>query len=156
MRPLMVVNIHELRGCSFLCAYVYDDNYLLAQITSPVEEKPLAEKMREIVWSNCDDLPAFDVWTSTEDIYLACLGAPDITGHFKTQEDTSETLRGFEDERTQTALIDVYELKDPNEITQIKQISKWRSFLIELLRKGIKLLEGNMKGEKENEMGTIR
>ncbi|MCU5497389.1 hypothetical protein OCF63_05235 [Bacillus wiedmannii] len=141
----MVCNVHELRGALFLCAYVYDDNYLLAQIISPLEEKSLVEKMREIVWSNCDDLPSFDVWTSTEDIYLACLPAPDITGHFKTQEDTSETLRGFEDERTQTALIDVYELKDPNEITQIKQIPKWRTILIEWLRKGIKLLEGETK-----------
>lgn len=150
----MVCNVHELWGRSFLCAYVYRNNELLAQITAPLEEKPLVEKLREIVWCNCDDLPSFDVWTCTEDIYLACLGAPDITGHFKTQEDTSETLRGFEDERTQTALIDVYELKDPNEIKQVKPIPKWRSLLIELLRKGIKLLEGNTKGETKKWVNT--
>ncbi|MBJ3792009.1 hypothetical protein I8J38_26170, partial [Bacillus sp. OA1] len=77
--------------------------------------------------------------------YLACLGETDITGHDKTKEDTSETFRHVEDERTQTALIDVYELKDPNEITQIKQIPKWRTILTEWLRKGIKLLEGETK-----------
>ncbi|KFL79266.1 hypothetical protein ABE42_28715 [Bacillus thuringiensis] len=145
MRPLMVCNVHELWGRSFLCAYVYRNNELLAQITAPLEEKPLVEKLREIVWCNCDDLPSFDIWTSTEDIYLACLGETDITGHYKTKEDTSETFRHVEDERTQTALIDVYELKDPNEITQIKQIPKWRTILTEWLRKGIKLLEGETK-----------
>ncbi|KEK25169.1 hypothetical protein [Bacillus gaemokensis] len=152
MRPLMVCNVHELWGRSFLYAYVYDDNYLLAQIISPVEDEPIAKKIREIVWSNCDDLPAFDVWTSTESIYLACLGEPDMTGHFKTQEDTSETFRSFEDEKMQIALIDMYELKDPNEIKQIKQIPKWRTVLIEWLRKGIQLLEG----ETKDGMGTIR
>lgn len=118
MRPLMVVNIHKLRGRPFLCAYVYDDNYLLAQVIAPATEMPLTKKMREVVWANCDDLPAFDVWTSDESIYLACLTASDITGHFKAQEETSETLRGIEDARTQEALIDLYELKDPNEKEQ--------------------------------------
>ncbi|WP_426950467.1 hypothetical protein [Bacillus mycoides] len=156
MRPLIVANVHELRGKYFLVAYLYRDNALLAKIIAPLEEKPLAEKLREIVYLNCEDFPSFDVWTSTEDIYLACLGTPDIMGHYKTQEDTSETLRCFEDERTQTALIDVYELKDPNEITQIKSIPKRRTVLIEWLRKGIKLLEGNTKGEIKDGMETIR
>ena len=156
MRPILVTNMHELRDKSFLVAYLYRDSALLAQIIAPLEEKPLAEKLREIVCINCEDFPSFDVWTSTEDIYLACLGEPDIMGHYKTQEDTSETSRCFENERTQTALIDVYELKDPNEIIQIKSIPKWRTVLIEWLRKGIKLLEGNTKGEAKNGMETIR
>jgi len=141
----MVVNIHKLRGRPFLCAYVYDDNYLIAQVISPIEEKPLTKQLREIVWSNCDDLPAFDIWTSTDSIYLACLAAPDMTGHFKTQEDTSETLRGFEDARTQEALIDLYELKDPNEKEQQKQLPKWRTVLISWMCKLIEKLEGETK-----------
>ncbi|WP_255259380.1 hypothetical protein [Bacillus toyonensis] len=97
------------------------------------------------MWSNCDDLPAFDIWTSTDSIYLACLAAPDMTGHFKTQEDTSETLRGFEDARTQEALIDLYELKDPNEKEQQKQLPKWRTVLISWMCKLIEKLEGETK-----------
>ncbi|WP_227494783.1 hypothetical protein [Bacillus mycoides] len=77
-------------------------------------------------------------------------------GHYRTQEDTSETLRCFEDERTQIALIDVYELKGPNEITQTNPIPKWRMKLISLLRKCIELLEGNTKGEIKDGMETIR
>ncbi|HEF1903749.1 TPA: hypothetical protein R9Y97_003063 [Bacillus cereus] len=156
MRPLLVADMYELRGKSFLVAYLYRDGTLLTQVILLLEEKPLAEKLREIVCVNCEDFPSFDVWTSTEDIYLACLGEPDIMGHYKTQEDTSETLRCFEDERTQTALIDVYELKDPNEIIQIKPIPKWRTVLIEWLRKGIKILERNTKGETKDGMETIR
>lgn len=152
MRPLMVANIHELRGQSFLCAHVYDDGYVLARIIAPTGEKTLAEKMREIVWVNCDDFPAFDVYTCTESIYLACLGESDINGHFKTREDTSETFRDFEDEQTQAALIDIYKLEDPNKIEHKNHMPKWRRVLIEYLQKAIKLLEG----ESKNEMETIR
>lgn len=156
MKPLIVANLHELRGKSFLVACLYRDGALLTQVISPLEEKPLAEKLREIVYLNCEDFPSFAMWTSTEDIYLACLDAPDIMGNYRTQEDTSETLRCFEDERTQIALIDVYELKDPNEITQTNPIPKWRMKLIPLLRKCIELLEGNTKGEIKDGMETIR
>lgn len=149
MRPLMVVNIHKLRGRPFLCAYVYDDNYLLAQVITPATEMPLTKKMREVVWANCEDLPAFDVWTSDESIYLACLTASDITGHFKAQEETSETFRGIEDARTKEALIDLYELKDPNEKEQQKQLPKWRAVLISWMRKLIKKLEEETKDEME-------
>lgn len=145
MKPILVANIHELRGQAFLCAHLYDGNYVIAQITAPVAEMSLAKKMRDIVWGNCDDLPAFEVHTSTEEIYIACLSEADITAHFKVQEDTSETLRDFEDARTQEALIDLYELKDPNEKEQQKQLPKWRSALINLLRKLIEKLEGETK-----------
>ncbi|PGY17261.1 hypothetical protein [Bacillus cereus] len=108
--------------------------------------------MREVVWANCDALPAFDVWTSDESIYLACLTASDITGHLKAQEETSETFRGIEDARTQEALIDLYELKDPNEKEQQKQLPKWRTVLISWMRKLIKKLEE----ETKDGMETIR
>ncbi|OKA23407.1 hypothetical protein [Bacillus cereus] len=152
MKPILVANIHELRGQAFLCACLYDGNYVIAQIIAPANEKPLAEKMRDIVWSNCDDLPAFEVHTSTEEIYIACLSESDINAHFKAQEDTKETLRDFEDARTQTALIDIYQLKDPNETEQQKQLPKWRTVLIGCLRKLIEKLEGEMKDGME----TIR
>ncbi|MEM5659531.1 hypothetical protein AAHB50_28880 [Bacillus toyonensis] len=145
MKPVLVANIHVLRGQAFLCAYLYDGNYVIARILAPATEMPLTKKMREVVWANCDDLPPFDVWTSDDSIYLACLTASDITGHFKTQEETSETLRGFEDEKIQAALIDVYELKDPNEITQTKQLPKWRTVLISWMRKLLEKLEGKRK-----------
>lgn len=152
----MVVNIHELQGRSFLCAYVYDDNYLTAQVIAPIEEKPLTKQLRQIVWANCNDLPAFDVWTSTDSIYLACLAAPDMTGHFKTQAETSETLRGFEDEKMQTALIDIYKLEDPNETEkqiQAKQLPKWRTVLISCMYKLIERLEGETKDGMETIQG---
>lgn len=142
MKPILVANIHELRGQAFLCAHLYDGNYVVAKILAPVEEIPLAEKMREIVWNNCDDLPSFEVHTSTEEIYIACLSESDINAHFKVREDTSETLRDFEDAKTKEALIDLYELKDPNEKEQQKQLSKWRTVLIRCLRKLIGKLEG--------------
>ncbi|HDR6270999.1 TPA: hypothetical protein QCU37_004597 [Bacillus cereus] len=145
MKPILVANIHELQGQAFLCAHLYDGNYVIAKITAPTNEKPLAEKMRDIVWSNCDDLPAFEVHTSTEEIYIACLSEPDINAHFKAQEDTSETLRDFEDARTKEALIDLYELKDPNEKERQKQLPKWRTVLISWMRKLIKKLEGETK-----------
>ncbi|HHP5664240.1 TPA: hypothetical protein ACSC6G_004577 [Bacillus paranthracis] len=144
MKPILVANIHELRGQAFLCAHLYDGNYVIAQITAPVAEMPLAKKMRDIVWSNCD-VPTFEVHTSTEELYIACLSEDDINAHFKAQEDTSETLRGFEDEKIQAALIDLYELKDPNEKEQQKQLPKWRTVLISWMRKLIKKLEGETK-----------
>ncbi|XLP22305.1 hypothetical protein ACFMB7_28325 [Bacillus toyonensis] len=152
MMPILVANIHELRGQAFLCAHLYDGNYVIAQITAPVAEMPLAKKMRDVVWSNCDDLPAFQVRTSTEEIYIACLSESDINAHFKAQEDTSETLRDFEDARTKEALIDLYELKDPNEKKQQKQLPKWRTVLISWMRKLIEKLEG----ETKDGMETIR
>ncbi|PEB54200.1 hypothetical protein CON65_16565 [Bacillus pseudomycoides] len=101
--------------------------------------------MRDIVWSNCDDLPAFEVHTSTEEIYIACLSENDMAAHFKVQEDTSETLRDFEDAKTKEALVDLYELKDPNEKEQQKQLPKWRTALISWMRKLIGKLEGETK-----------
>ncbi|MGM2415966.1 hypothetical protein ACS2MN_21295 [Bacillus cereus group sp. BceL062] len=145
MKPILVANIHELRGQAFLCAHLYDGNYVIAQITAPTNEKPLAKKMRDIVWSNCDDLPAFEVHTSTEKIYIACLSESDINAHFKAQEETSETLRDFEDARTKETLIDLYELKNPKEKEQQKQLPKWRTVLISWMRKLIEKLEGETK-----------
>ncbi|MGG3756227.1 hypothetical protein ABEW49_21675 [Bacillus anthracis] len=144
-KPLLVVNIHELRGRAFLCAHLYDGNFVIAQIIAPVEEMSLARKMRDIVWSNCDDLPSFEVHTSTEEIYIACLSENDMTAHFKVQEDTRETIRDFEDAKTKEALIDLYELKDPNEKEQQKQLPKWRTVLISWMHKLIKKLEGETK-----------
>ncbi|HFU7057687.1 TPA: hypothetical protein ACGN81_004770 [Bacillus cereus] len=152
MKPILVANIHVLRGQAFLCAHLYEGQYVTAQVIAPATEMPLTKKMREVVWANCDDLPSFEVHTSDESIYLACFTASDITGHFKTQEDTSETLRDFEDARTKEALIDLYELKDPNEKEQQKQLSKWRTVLISWMRKLIEKLEG----ETKDGMETIR
>lgn len=152
MRPILVVNVHKLRGKSFLYAFLYADNVLIAQLAAPLEAQPLSRKLREIVWSNCPDLPAFDVFTSTEAVYKACISEPDITGHFKTEEETSETRRYYEDELVQTALIDINELKNLNE----KQMPKWREKLIALLQKCIRLLEGNTKGEiKDGRMEAL-
>ncbi|MEH6892244.1 hypothetical protein V7024_21765 [Bacillus sp. JJ864] len=149
MRPVLVTNVHKLRGKSFLYSFLYVNNVLVAQTAAPLEAKPLARKLREIVYCNCEDLPAFDVWTSTEAVYKACISETDITGHFKTGEETSETRRYYEDEIVQTALIDIYKLKDPNE----KQMLKWREKLISMLRKCIRLLEGNTKA---NTKGAIK
>ncbi|MGH1281964.1 hypothetical protein [Bacillus basilensis] len=156
MRPILVTNVHKLRGKSFLYAFLYVDNVLVTQIAAPLEAQPLARKLREIVWSNCDELPAFDVHTCTDAVYKACISESDITGHYKTEDETSETRRYHEDEVVQTALIDIYELKDPNE----KQMPKWRKKLIEMLQKCIRLLEGsteaNTKGAIKDGMETIR
>ncbi|PEV40335.1 hypothetical protein [Bacillus thuringiensis] len=152
MRPLLVANIHKILGTPFIYAFLYDDNVLLAQIAAPIDEKQLAEKMREIVYSNCGDHPAFDVWTNTEAIYTACLAESDMTGHFKTKEATDETFRCYEDKETQDIFIEIYALEDPNKDTQIEKIPKWREKLISLLQKAIKLLEG----ESKNGMETIR
>ncbi|HGA0508844.1 TPA: hypothetical protein ACIQMB_004267 [Bacillus pacificus] len=156
MRPVLVTNIHKLRGKSFLYSFLYVNNVLVAQTAAPLEAVPLTRKLREIVWSNCDDLPAFDVFTSTEAVYKACISESDITGHYKTEDETSETRRYHEDEVVQTALIEIYELEDPNE----KQMPKWRKKLIGMLQKCIRLLEGsteaNAKGAIKDEVGTIR
>ncbi|MEH7463871.1 hypothetical protein V7166_17815 [Bacillus thuringiensis] len=155
MRPILVANIHELRGQAFLCAHLYDGQYVIAQVLAPANEQPLAKKMRDIVWANCADLPAFEVHTSTEEIYIACLSESDMNAHFKVQEDTSETLKSFEDERIQIALLDMYEQKDPNETKQqeqAKQLPKWRIALISCMRKLIEKLEG----ETKHGMETIR
>ncbi|WP_144660496.1 hypothetical protein [Bacillus tropicus] len=156
MRPVLVCNIHKLRGKSILYSFLYDKGVLVTQTAAPLEAKPLARKLREIVWSNCTDLPAFDVHTNTEAVYKACISEPDILGHYKTEEETSETKRYHEDEVVQTALIDVYEIKDHNE----KQVPKWRKKLIGMLQKCIRLLEGsteaNAKGAIKDEVGTIR
>ncbi|MEH7539769.1 hypothetical protein [Bacillus thuringiensis] len=148
MRPLLVANIHEIRGTSFLYAFLYDDNVLLTQFAAPIDEKQLAEKMRSIVWDNCSDQPAFDVWTNTEAIYTACLSESDMTGHFKTKEATGETLRCYEDKEMRDIFVEIYELEDP----KIEKLPKWREKLISLLQKCIKLLEGEVK----NGMETIR
>ena len=156
MRTLVVCNVHELRGVRFLCTYIYEDNYVIAQNILPLRDEPIEEKIRTIVIMNCDDVSAFDVHTSTEDVYKACLRAPDIMCHYKAPEETSETIKGFEDERTQAALIDIYGLQEeqPEEV-QTKHIPKWRENLISLLRKCIRLLEGKPKGEIKDGMETI-
>lgn len=156
MRPVLVANIYKLRGKSILYSFLYVNNVLVNQTAAPLEAQPLARKLREIVWSNCDELPAFDVHTCTDAVYKACISESDITGYYKTEDETSETRRYHEDEVVQTALIEIYELKDPSE----EQMPKWRKKLIGMLQKCIRLLEGsteaNAKGAIKDEVGTIR
>ncbi|MGG0275714.1 hypothetical protein [Bacillus rhizoplanae] len=124
MRPLVVSNVHGLYGQDFLVAFLYEDGHVIGDVIAPVDANTsIAKVLRGLVWGNCNDLPSFDLYTSTDAIYNVCLSAIDITAQKKVQDYTSETERCFNNAKVQEALIDLYDLK-PNAITQVKQVTK--------------------------------
>jgi hypothetical protein len=136
MRPIITANIYEERGTPFLCCYLYGkDGYVKGNLVKPYAAEEAGAELRRLVYANCEDLPAFDVHTSTDALYLACLREQDITAQYKA--DTTETQRLFEEVRG--SLADIYELQS---LEQPKELPEWKQRIVSFLQTLIRRLEG--------------
>lgn len=136
MQPIITANIYEERGTPFLCCYLYgEDGYLKGNLVKPYVAAEVGGELRRLVYASCEGLPAFEVHTSTDAVYLACLREADIAAQFKA--DTTETLRLFEEVRE--SLADIYDLPP---VEQPKELPVWKQRIVSFLQKLIRRLEG--------------
>jgi hypothetical protein len=136
MQPIITANIYEERGTPFLCCYLYgEDGYVKGNLVKPYVAAEAGVELRRLVWAHYDSLPSFDVHTSTDAVYLACLREEDIAAQYKA--DTTETQRLFEEVRG--SLADIYDLPP---IEQPKELSVWKQRVVSFLQKLIRRLEG--------------
>ncbi|QUW36295.1 hypothetical protein [Bacillus cereus] len=144
-RPLVIADIKEYRGHSFLVAHVYDGGKTVGQIIAPMQEiKSLARKITEIVEASCDrETPvAYDLHTCNEDIYKEVLSSAYILAEMKPKSACNECAVIMDDLRTLEALDDIY----INEVeVQEKQETKERSAR-EKLKQFFKTMRDKMTG----------
>ncbi|HDR8140831.1 TPA: hypothetical protein QC063_000997 [Bacillus cereus] len=102
----------------------------------------LPTQFREYIHKNCEvHNPAFDLLTSTEEIFKMCINETDISQFFKCESEVSETFRTIQNPKVIHALCSIYELVPPEEMPK-KKVTKIDRFLIKALNKLTKLIKG--------------
>lgn len=134
IKPLAVVNIERLKSKQFFVVlYFAEDGYLHDQVILPFNGYPqVINKLQEL--KTIHGVNSLDVHTSNREIYKSLLEVTGITGFIKHRSDTDMTRRAIEDSRE--ILIELYGLKSV-------KLPRWKAFLIRILQRIIKKLEGD-------------
>ncbi|EOP64630.1 MULTISPECIES: hypothetical protein [Bacillus cereus group] len=128
-RPLVIADIKNYRGHSFLVAHVTDNARTVGQIIAPMQDiTSLAGKINEIVEASCDrETPiAYDLYTPNDAIYNESLSSLYALPQMKPKSACNECSVIMDDKRTQEAIDDIY-INEVEAQEQEKQETKERS-----------------------------
>ncbi|HFK1432903.1 TPA: hypothetical protein ACGXNJ_002959 [Bacillus cereus] len=128
-RPLVIADIKEYCGHSFLVVHVTDNARTVGRIIAPMQDiTSLAGKINEIVEASCDrETPiAYDLYTPNDAIYNESLSNLYALPQMKPKSACNECSVIMDDKRTQEALDDIY-INEVEAQEQEKQETKERS-----------------------------
>ncbi|MFP3410484.1 hypothetical protein SB773_02410 [Bacillus sp. SIMBA_074] len=147
-RPLVIADIKNYRGHSFLVAHVTDNARTVGQIIAPMQDiTSLAGKINEIVEASCDrETPiAYDLYTPNDAIYNESLSSLYALPQMKPKSACNECSVIMDDKRTQEAIDDIYINEVESEKEQDKQEIKGRS-VREKLKQVFKTMRDKLAG----------
>ncbi|MDM5464391.1 MULTISPECIES: hypothetical protein [Bacillus cereus group] len=127
-RPLVIADIKNYRGHSFLVAHVTDNARTVGQIIAPMQDiTSLAGKINEVVEASCDrETPiAYDLYTPNDAIYNESLSSLYALPQMKPKSACNECSVIMDDKRTQEAIDDIYinEVESEKDKQEIKERS---------------------------------
>ncbi|WP_240520381.1 hypothetical protein [Bacillus thuringiensis] len=145
--PLVIADIKEYRGHSFLVVHVYDIGRTVGQVVAPMQEvTSIAGKITKIVESSCErETPiAFDLHTCSDVIYKESLFNLYALPEMKPKSACNECAIIFDNPITLEALDDLY-INEVGAQEQDKQEIKERSVRGKLKRL-FKIMRSKMAG----------
>lgn len=139
LRWLIICNVEYIESTPFFAAILYDqEGQRLDELILPFESYELALlTVRELADRN--GVESFELWTSDNRLYVLSLQTAGIAGVIKHASDTTDT--------SQMVKHNSEILKELYKLTLKPPLPKWRAFLVSILSKLIKQVEGDGRYE---------